>query len=119
MLKNLAKELKISIFLLSQISRSADSSTQPDIAKLRGSGQIEDAGDVVILIYRPEVYDSFYDGKYEAYDPKGTALITVAKGRNIGTFDFLCRFESAKTHFSPIVNIQDYLLRRLNTNSPF
>lgn len=117
--KNLAKELNITIFLLSQISRTTDNSMEPNIAKLRGSGQIEETGDVVILIYRPELYNLFYTGKYEAYNPEGTALITIAKGRNIGTFEFLCRFEKERTHFSSIENINDHLLRRACSNSPF
>ena len=75
--------------------------------------------DVVILIYRPELYNLFYTGKYEAYDPEGTALITIAKGRNIGTFEFLCRFEKERTYFSSIENINDHLLRRACSNSPF
>ena len=113
------KSIDITIFLLSQISRTTDNSMEPNIAKLRGSGQIEETGDVVILIYRPELYNLFYTGKYEAYNPEGTALITIAKGRNIGTFEFLCRFEKERTHFSSIENINDHLLRRACSNSPF
>ena len=108
MLKNLAKELYICIILLSQISRSADCSVEPSMSRIRGSGQIVEAADVVILIYRPEVYDKDYSGKYENYKTHGTALIKIAKGRNIGTSEFLCRFDVARTHFSPIDNIIDY-----------
>lgn len=108
MLKNLAKELDICIILLSQISRSADCSVEPSLSRIRGSGQIVEAADVVILIYRPEAYDKDYSGKFENYNTHGTALIKIAKGRNIGTSEFLCRFDEARTHFSPIDSVIDY-----------
>lgn len=122
MLKNLAKELDICIILLSQISRTADCSVEPSLSRIRGSGQIAEAADVVILIYRPEVYDKDYSGKYENYITHGTALIKIAKGRNIGTSEFLCRFDEARTHFSPIDNIIEYQRKTNNVvigKSPF
>ena len=115
-LKNLSKELNICIILLSQISRTSDNCSEPNISKLRGSGQIEEAADVVILIYRPEYYKVKYSGDFEKYSEKGTAKIIVAKGRNIGTFEFLCRYEKERTHFSPIENINDFILPSYSKN---
>ena len=54
-LKNLAKELDICIVLLSQLSRDK-STTEPTLSRLRGSGQIAEAADMVLLIYRPVMY---------------------------------------------------------------
>lgn len=100
-LKNLAKELEICIVLLSQISRSKDN-TEPTLSRLRGSGQIAEAADVVLLIYRPEFYGKRYSGDFANVDPKGTAQITISKGRNIGTGAFICGFKSPTTHFYPL-----------------
>ncbi|MCD7977761.1 MAG: DNA helicase [Tannerellaceae bacterium] len=98
-LKNLAKELDIWILALSQLNRDHSHQT-PTLARLRDSGQIGEAADIVILIHRPEMYKKRYEGdKFEKVDPKGTALIHIAKGRNIGTHEFICGFDSETTRF--------------------
>ena len=97
-LKNLAKELGIWIMALSQLSRNQDSPV-PTMQRLRSSGQIAEAADVVALIYRPEAYDKKYPEPYASTDTKGTALINISKARNIGTRKFLCRFDAPCTYF--------------------
>lgn len=100
-LKNLAKDLDIWIVALSQLSRD-NTNPVPSIKRLRDSGQIEEACDVCILIYRPEqIGRSSYPEPYENVNITGSALIDVAKGRNIGTFKFITRFDKLTTHFSP------------------
>ena len=79
-LKNLAKELGIWIMALSQLSRNQDSPV-PTMQRLRSSGQIAEAADVVALIYRPEAYDKKYPEPYASADTKGTALINISKAR--------------------------------------
>lgn len=100
-LKNIAKELDIWVIALSQLNRNADN-FKPTIARLRDSGQIAEAADMVILICRPEVYGEDkrypYDG-FQGYDTKGTAMIDVAKGRNIGMMRFLVGFHAKTTNF--------------------
>lgn len=96
--KNLAKELDIWITALSQLSRD-NTNPVPSIKRLRDSGQIEEAADVVILIYRPEHYGKKHIEEFENENEIGTAMIDVAKGRNIGTFKFVCRFDKQTTHF--------------------
>lgn len=96
--KNLAKELDIWITALSQLSRD-NTNPVPTIKRLRDSGQIEEAADVVILIYRPEHYGRKHIEEFENENPSGTAMIDIAKGRNIGTFKFVCRFDNKTTHF--------------------
>lgn len=96
--KNLAKELGIWIVVLSQLSRNSENPV-PTINRLRDSGQIEEAADVVMLVYRPEVYGRNFPEPFETADTKGMAMIDVAKGRNIGTFKFLMGFNSQRTLF--------------------
>ena len=97
-LKNIAKELNIWILALSQLSRD-NSNPIPSVNRLRGSGQINEAADITILLYRPEVYNKRYPEPFQSTNPNGTALIDIAKGRNIGVFKFIAGFNAATTHF--------------------
>ena len=103
-LKNLAKELNICIALLSQLSRDK-STTEPTLSRLRGSGQIAEAADIVLLIYRPEMYGKGYSGVFHKVRPEGTALIRLAKGRNVGTGEFICGYDAPTTHFFELSRI--------------
>ena len=98
-LKNLAKELGIWIIALSQLRRDPDNPV-PDINKLRGSGQIAEAADMVMLVYRPEVYGKKYPDPYGNRETHNTAMIDIAKSRNIGTKKFLCTFIPEITLFT-------------------
>lgn len=96
-LKNLAKDLGIWIIALSQLNR-ADG--EPNINRLRDSGQIAEASDVVMLVYRPEKNGvAKYAPPFENIDVRGTALVDIAKGRNIGVGKFVCGFHGATTSF--------------------
>ena len=98
-LKNLAKELNITIIALSQLNRGVGNRTnsKPTLADLRESGEIEQAADVVMLIYRPEYYKIEYDD--EGNDTKNIANIIFAKGRNIGTGEVKLKFIPQITKF--------------------
>lgn len=102
--KNLAKELNICIVLMSQIARSKET-TEPTLSRVRGSGQIAEAADVVLLIYRPEFYGKRYSGEFTNVSTAGTALIKIAKGRNIGTGAFICGYNAPTTHFYPLGSV--------------
>lgn len=97
-LKNLAKDLDIWIIALSQLNRDKDNPI-PSLARLRDSGQIAEAADVVILIYRPEIYNKSYPSGFSNVETRGTAMIDIAKGRNIGLLRFICGFNACTTCF--------------------
>ena len=101
-LKNIAKELNITIIALSQLNRGVGqrSESRPTIADLRESGEIEQAADVVVLVYRPEYYGITQDDKGNSTE--GLAEIIFAKGRNIGTGVLGLRFQRELTKFHEI-----------------
>lgn len=103
-LKNLAKELDIWIIALSQLNRDTMNPVST-LARLRDSGQIAEAADVVILIYRPEVNNKSYPNEFSNVDTKGTAMIDIAKGRNIGLLRFICGFNALTTCFYNIDSV--------------
>lgn len=103
-LKNIAKELDIWVVALSQLNRD-NLSPVPTLARLRDSGQIAEAADVVMLIYRPEYYGKSYPEPFTHANTQGTAMIDVAKGRNVGTFKFLVGFNKPTTNFYNLSDI--------------
>jgi len=98
-LKNIAKELNIVVIALSQFNRDP-SNPRPTVTRLRGSGQIVEASDVVLLLWRPEAYGiTEFKHPLEGTPTAGLAECIVAKGRNIGTGTFLLSFNPKTTGF--------------------
>ena len=99
--KELAKELGIAIIIISQLNRSG---LHPTIKMLRGSGQIEESADNVVLIDRPEAYPdnkvTKYEGEFKQASIKGTAKLILSKGRGVGTGSILVQFDSKHVRFS-------------------
>ena len=95
-LKALAKELRVPVVALSQLSRGSEQRTgdkKPLLSDLRESGSIEQDADVVCFIHREEYYDR------ENEDLKGKAEIIIAKQRNGPTGSVHMRFLSEFTIF--------------------
>jgi replicative DNA helicase len=97
-LKALAKELQVPVIALSQLNRSVEQRTEkkPVMSDLRESGAIEQDADVILLIYREEVYEP-------NTTRKGIADIIVAKQRNGPIGDVQLAFLGEFTRFENLV----------------
>ena len=98
-LKSLAKELDIPILLLSQLNRSLEQrgDKRPIMSDLRDSGSIEQDADVIMFVYRDEVYN-------EHSTDKGTAEILVRKNRQGSTGMIRLAFQGQHTRFVNLAN---------------
>jgi replicative DNA helicase len=101
-LKLLARELKVPILVLAQLSRAVESrqSKIPQLSDLRESGGIENNADIVMFIYRDEVYNP-------ESERRGYGDIIVAKHRNGPTGSIVVRFEPETTRFRDVNPFED------------
>ncbi len=96
-LKLLAKELRIPVLALSQLNRGVESRTdkRPALADLRDSGSIEQDADVVIFIYRDEVYN-------ENTPDRGIAELLVSKNRHGSVGRVRAKFDPSIQRFTSL-----------------
>jgi replicative DNA helicase len=107
-LKLMAKELDVPFLVLSQLSRASETRPgdhKPQLSDLRDSGSIEQDADLVMFIYREEVY------KRDREDIKGLADLIIAKQRNgpIGTVPlrFLGQFTRFENRAEDLADIPE------------
>ena len=104
-LKALAKELKVPVVALSQLSRAPESrggDHRPQLSDLRESGSIEQDADVVAFIFREEVY------KKDDPDLDGMAELIIAKQRNGPTDTIKMAFIKRYTRFENLAAENEY-----------
>ena len=100
-LKSLARELRVPVIAISQLSRAVEARTdhRPQLSDLRESGAIEQDADVVVLLLREEYYNPTSENQ-------GVAEVMIAKQRNGPVGSLKLAFIKEYTRFENIARIE-------------
>lgn len=121
-LKALAKEIEAPVLAVSQLSRAVEARSPhiPQLSDLRESGSIEQDADVVLFIYREDVYCTKEEwerrGRSTKEYPKGIADIIVAKHRNGPVGQLNIRFDESTARFTNLATAEGRPPRREGTS---
>jgi replicative DNA helicase len=110
-LKEMARELHVPVIAAAQLSRAVETRTPhiPMLSDLRESGSIEQDADIVMFIYREDVYMTPEQWQEQHPDapggqhPSGLAQLIVAKHRNGPTDTVTVRFRNRTASFQDLV----------------
>jgi replicative DNA helicase len=115
-LKALARDLKIPVVAVSQLSRASEVRTthRPQLSDLRDSGSIEQDADLVLFIYREDYYYPTEDDWQRVFPdkeyPAGIANVIVAKHRNGPIGEIPLRFVPRYSRFESLANQEPSML---------
>ena len=135
-LKNIAKELHVAVVLLSQMNRGGAREGYISKFLLRGSGEIEEAADSIVLIERPDADPNTRGKKFTGVfdwvqDTTNKALFILHKGRSTGDSEFLENFipeytlftdygqDEINTEYSGAVMVENDPLPPMQSDLPF
>lgn len=110
--KLMAKELNVPVLLLSQLNRMSEGrpDCRPQLSDLRESGAIEQDADMVMLLYRPALYNMKSESKSK-YPSEGLGVAIVAKHRNGETGDIYFAHNPSLTKIGDYVPPMEWLMR--------
>lgn len=97
---DVARELEICILLLSQVNRNTPG--MPTVSNLRGSGEMEEAADMIILLYNAFQDKANFPAPFLSVDTRGKLYVEVAKSRDGDKPSFLVGFEPSLTLISAL-----------------
>jgi replicative DNA helicase len=96
-LKQLAKEINITVVALAQLRREDKSNVKPTLSDLKESGQIEQDADVVLFPYRPQYYSDHRE------DVEMDAELLIQKNRHGQCAAIPCSFEGKFTRYRELL----------------